>query len=64
MIFKDCLLIGDIRTTTWLIKFSWCKYAMDMLDICPEGGWLVLGIDLRMMILRVGYLVVRVGVGG
>ena len=34
------------------------------LDICPEGGWLVLGIDLRMMILRVGFLVARVGVGG
>ena len=43
-------------------------YGVSMLllffNICPEGGWLVLDIDLRMMILRVGCLVVKVGVGG
>ena len=35
-----------------------------LLDIQPEGGWVVLSIDLRMMILRLGCLLVRVGVGG
>ena len=35
-----------------------------LLDIGPEGGWIVLGIYLRMMILRLCCLVVRVGVGG
>ena len=35
-----------------------------LFDTCPEGGSVVLGIDLRMMILRLCCLVVRVGVGG
>ena len=35
-----------------------------LLDICPEGGSVVLGIDVRMMILRLCCLVVRVGVVG
>ena len=61
---EGCLLIGDIRTTAWLFKIIWCVSAIDRLDIGPIGGWLVLGIDLMMMILRVGCLVVRVGVGG
>ena len=35
-----------------------------LLDTRPEAVWVVLGIDLRMMIVRLGCLLVRVGVEG
>ena len=35
-----------------------------LLDTRPEAVWVVLGIDLMRMILRLGCLVIRVGVGG